>query len=66
MRDLKVFVHSRWERDREKVRELRHYVRDLMVVERDMSLRRAVCQWIACVRAGGCTCIPKNDTFREY
>jgi hypothetical protein len=42
MRNLKVFVHSRCERDRDKVRELRHYVTDLMVVERDMSLRRAV------------------------
>jgi hypothetical protein len=42
MRDPKVFVHSGCERDRDKVRELHHYVRDLMVVERDMSLRRAV------------------------
>jgi len=37
MRELKVFVHSRCEGDREEVRELCHYGRDLIVVEREMS-----------------------------
>jgi hypothetical protein len=48
MRDLEVFVHSRCEGDREEVRELRHYGRDLMVVEREMSCTAcSLGQWIA-------------------
>jgi len=48
MRDRTVFVHSRGEGDGEEVRELRHYARDLMTVERELS--RTACslgQWIA-------------------
>jgi len=48
MRDLTVFVHSRGEGDREEVRELRHYARDLMIVEREMSCTAcSLGQWIA-------------------
>jgi len=50
MRDRTVFVHSRGEGDGEEVRELRHYARDLMTVERELS--RTACslgQWIAWV-----------------
>ena len=51
IRDLKVFVHLRSEGDREEVRELRHYGRDLMVVEREISCTAcSLGQWIAWVQ----------------
>jgi hypothetical protein len=51
MRALKVFVHSRCEGDREEVRELWYYGRDLTVVEREVSCTAcSLGQWIAWVR----------------
>jgi hypothetical protein len=48
IRDLKVFIHPRCEGDCGEVRELRHYGRDLMIVEREMSCTAcSLGQWIA-------------------